>query len=218
MRRFLSRLMILSVLLTLSVSSVAWAHVTVSPEEVPPGDFETLTLNVPNEKEIPTIEVRAEVPEGFTISGVQPVPGWEHEFEEQGGVVRAITWAGGEVGPQEFQQFLISAQTPEEAGEYTWAATQTYQDGSVVEWASPPDSENPASVIQVSSSGSETSGHGAGSESAGHDMASMESENQESASAPLPDTGGTSPVLYVGFGGVAILVGAALIMQWRRAS
>lgn len=206
MRRFLSRLTVLSVLLTLGVAGVAWAHVTVSPEEVSPGDFETLTLNVPNEKEIPTTEVRVEVPEGFTVSGVQPVPGWEHEFEEQGGVTRAIVWSGGEIGAREFQQFLISARTAEEDGEYAWPATQTYQDGSVVEWTGPPDADNPASVIQVASSGSESGGHGAGAESGG----------QASASAPLPDTGGTSPVLYVGFGAAAAVLGTALIMRLRK--
>lgn len=215
MRRFLSRLTVLSVLLTLGVAGVAWAHVTVSPEEVSPGDFETLTLNVPTEKEIPTTEVRVEVPEDFTVSGVQPVPGWEHEFEEQGGVTRAIVWSGGEIGAREFQQFLISAQTPEEAGEYAWPATQTYQDGSVVEWTGPPDSDNPASVIQVASSGSE-GGHGAGAESGNRDMGGMEAGSQASASAPLPDTGGISPVLYVGFGAAATVLGAALIMRLRR--
>lgn len=212
MRRILSRLTVLSVLLTLGIASGALAHVTVGPEEVPPGGFETLTLNVPNEKEVPTTKAKVEVPEGFTVSGVQPVPGWEHEFAEQGGVIRSITWSGGEIGPQEFQQFLISAQTPEEAGEYTWPATQTYQDGSVVEWTGPPDADEPASVIQVASSGSESGGHDAGMEG----MEGSETASQESAEAPLPDTGGTSPALYVGFGAVAILLGTALTMRLRK--
>ena len=112
----------------LAVSAPAWAHVVVSPDEVRAGDYETLTVSVPTEKEIPTTEIRVEVPEGFLLSGVQPVPGWEHTFQEDGGVVRAVTFSGGEIRPREFQQFLLQAQAPDKPGEYPWKAFQTYED------------------------------------------------------------------------------------------
>ena len=67
----------------------------------------------------------------------------------------AVTFSGGEMRPREFQQFLLQAQAPEERGEYPWKAFQTYEDGSVVEWSGAPDSEEPASVIEVVSRGSE---------------------------------------------------------------
>jgi uncharacterized protein YcnI len=35
----------------LAVSAPAWAHVVVSPEKVTAGDYETLTVSVPTEKE-----------------------------------------------------------------------------------------------------------------------------------------------------------------------
>ena len=120
-----------------AVSAPAWAHVVVSTEKVTVGDYETLTVSVPKEKEIPTTEIRVEVPEGFLLSGVQPVPGWEHTFEEDGGVLTAVTLSGGEIRPREFQQFLVQAQAPEEPGQYPWKAFQTYKDGSVVEWTAP---------------------------------------------------------------------------------
>src|SRR5918992_4007009 len=147
---------ILGVGAMLAVSPPAWAHVVVSPEVVTAGDYETLTVSVPTEKEVPTTKIQVEVPEGFLLSGVQPVPGWEHTFEEDGGVVTAVTFTGGEIRPQEFQQFLLQAQAPEEPGEYPWKAIQTYEDGSVVEWVGAPDSEEPASVIEVVSGGSES--------------------------------------------------------------
>jgi uncharacterized protein YcnI len=149
MRTIWIRLVALSVFLTLAVASVASAHVRVVPEEVPAGSFEVLTVRVPTEKDIPTTEVRVEIPEGFTISRVEPVPGWTYELEEEAGVVRAITWSGGEIGATEFQQFNIQGQTPEEPGEYPWSAFQTYEDGTVVEWTGPEDSEEPASVLSV---------------------------------------------------------------------
>ena len=121
----------------LTVPAPAGAHVVVSPEVVTAGDYATLTVSVPTEKEIPTTKIRVEVPEGFLLSGVQPVPGWEHTFQEDGGVVTAVTFSGGEIRPREFQQFLVQAQVPEEPGEYAWKAIQTYEDGSVVEWTAP---------------------------------------------------------------------------------
>jgi hypothetical protein len=133
-----------------------------------------LTVRAPTEKDIPTTQIRVEVPEGFTVTGVRPVPGWTSKFEEDGGAIRAITWSGGEIEPQEFQEFAIQPKTPEETGEYSWRAYQTYQDGSVVQWTGPPEEHGgremesedsgPASVVDIVQGGSqpgETPGVGA---------------------------------------------------------
>jgi uncharacterized protein YcnI len=188
----------------LAVSAPAWAHVVVSPEEVTAGDYETLTVSVPTEKEIPTTEIRVEVPEGFLLSGVQPVPGWEHTFEEDGGVVTAVTFSGGEIRPREFQQFLVQAQAPEERGEYPWKAFQTYKDGSVVEWTGAPDSEEPASVVEVVSGGSEHS------QSSPKPSGASASQKAGGEAEVLADTGGMNLAVYAGFGFVGLVVSALL--------
>jgi uncharacterized protein YcnI len=188
----------------LAVSAPAWAHVVVSPEEVTAGDYETLTVSVPTEKEIPTTEIRVEVPEGFLLSGVQPVPGWEHSFEEDGGVVRAVTFTGGEIRPREFQQFLVQAQAPEEPGEYPWKAFQTYKDGSVVEWTGAPDSEEPASVVEVVSGGSEHS------QSSPKPSGASASQKAGGEAEVLAETGGMNLAVYAGFGFVGLVVSALL--------
>jgi uncharacterized protein YcnI len=179
-------------------------HVVVSPEEVTAGDYETLTVSVPTEKEIPTTEIRVEVPEGFLLSGVQPVPGWEHTFEEDGGVVTAVTFSGGEIRPREFQQFLVQAQAPEEPGEYPWKAFQTYKDGSVVEWTGAPDSEEPASVVEVVSGGSEHS------QSSPKPSGASASQKAGGEAEVLADTGGMNLAVYAGFGFVGLVVSALL--------
>jgi uncharacterized protein YcnI len=189
----------------LAVSAPAWAHVVVSPEEVTAGDYETLTVSVPTEKEIPTTEIRVEVPEGFLLSGVQPVPGWEHTFEEDGGVVRAVTFSGGEIRPREFQQFLLQAQAPEKPGQYPWKAFQTYEDGSVVEWTGAPDSEEPASVVEVVSGGSEQS-----QSSPKPSEVSASQKEASSGAAVLAETGGTNPAVYAGLGFLGLVVSALL--------
>jgi uncharacterized protein YcnI len=168
------------------------------------GDYETLTVSVPTEKEIPTTKIRVEVPEGFLLSGVQPVPGWEHTFEEDGGVVRAVTFSGGEIRPREFQQFRLQAQAPEEPGEYPWKAIQTYKDGSVVEWVGAPDSEEPASVVEVVSGGS-----GEPQSSPQPSEASVSQRGSGEAEV-LADTGGTNLAVYAGLGFLGLVVSALL--------
>ena len=201
---------ILGVGAMLAVSAPAWAHVVVSPEQVTAGDYETLTVSVPTEKEIPTTEIRVVVPEGFLLSGVQPVPGWQHTFEEDGGVVRAVTFSGGEIRPREFQQFLLQAQAPEQPGEYPWKAFQTYEDGSVVEWTGPPNSEEPASVIEVVSGGSE---HPQSSPKPSEASNSHKAGGQAEA---LADTGGTNLAVYAGLGLVGLVVSALLARRLLR--
>ena len=208
MRTIWLKVAALSSLLMLAAASGAWAHVVVSPEEVPAGEFETLTVSVPTEKEIPTTEIRVEVPEGFTVFGVQPVPGWEHSFEEEGGVISTVTWSGGELEPQEFQQFLLSAQAPEEAGEYPWRAFQTYEDGSVVEWTGSPDSESPASVVEVASAGDGAGDHGHGGEEGSH--------HETASASALPESGGTNPTLYGVVGALALALGLTTALLIRR--
>ena len=149
MRTAWFRIVLKSTILTLALTSVVSAHVRVLPEEVPAGSFEVFTIRVSTEKDIPTTGLRVEVPGGFAISRVEPVPGWDYELEEEDGVVSAITWSGGEIGETEFQQFDIQGQTPQESGEYPWRVFQTYQHGSVVEWIGSEDSEEPASVVRV---------------------------------------------------------------------
>jgi len=119
------------------------------------------------------------------------MPSWDYELEEEAGVVRAITWSGGEIGATEFQQFDVQGKTPEEPGEYPWNAYQTYEDGSVVEWVGPEGSEEPASVVRVAEGGAE----------GGHNGAAL----QKSGSEALSSTGTITPIVAYGGLGVGIL-------------
>ena len=139
------------------------------------------------------------------------MPGWEYAFEEDGGLVTAVTWSGGEIGPREFQQFLVQAQAPEEPGEYPWKAIQTYGDGSVVEWTGPPDAEEPASVVEVVPSGTEEQGSEAGE--AGSDR---QGTVGGAATDALTATGGTSPLVYAGLGVGALALGTLLTRRLIR--
>lgn len=195
----------LAACLLVFAGSAAQAHVVVSPEEVTAGDYEKLTVTVPTEKEVPTTEVTVEIPEGFTVFGVKPVPGWEYEFTEEGGEVRAVTWSGGEIREREFQEFVMQAQSPEEPGEFSFTADQTYQDGSVVKWSGPPDSDEPASAVAVVAAGPDEDEHGGEAEG-----------GSEATGGTLPDSGGAGPGVLYGAVGFAAGVLVALPLSLRR--
>lgn len=199
MRTALLRLVVLTTLLTLVAVGVAYAHVRVTPEEVPASSYEKLTVSVPTEREVPTTEVRVEVPEGFEVLGVRPEPGWEYDFEEEAGTIAAVTWSGGEIAPREFQEFTIQTRTPEEGGEFAWNAFQTYENGEVVEWTGPEGSEEEASLVTVA---------GGTEESA--------AEQEESSSGASSGTGGFTPVAAYGGLGVGTLALVVALVRGRK--
>lgn len=182
---------ILTVCMVLGVAGVAWAHVEISPGEVPAGQSQEFVAEVPTELDVPTTEVRLEVPQGFEVTEVPPTPGWEGAVEGS-----TITWSGGEIPVDEAQEFTFQATAPGEAGEFAWNATQTYQDGTVVEWAGAPDSNEPAPVVSVSESGATSGG---------------EDEHQH-GDETVPSTGGISPLLFFGaFGAGALVIVLGLV-------
>lgn len=211
----------LGALFLFAVAGVASAHAVVYPREVKANTYEKFALRVPTEKDVPTVKVRLEVPEGFTVSRVQPLPGWKYEFEQNAaGAVRAITWSGGEIGPTEFQEFVFQAKAPKEAGKFAMKAWQTYKDGIVVEWTGPSDAKTPASFVAVLPSSVETDSHGtekpaaapAASGAAAGGGAAPGPAAPASTPAPVAGGGLTAVAAYGGLG----LGALALVLALRR--
>jgi uncharacterized protein YcnI len=120
----------------------ASAHVVVRPKEVGVAAFQTFTVGVPNEKDIPTVAVRLIIPEGLKHVSPNVKPGWTIDVKKEGEgeqvVVTEISWTGGSI-PQEMRDaFDFSAQAPAEKTEIAWKAYQTYSDGTVVAWDQEP--------------------------------------------------------------------------------
>jgi uncharacterized protein YcnI len=129
---------------------VLHAHVTVSPGEVRANASERFTVRVPSERPEATVKVRLEFPEGLGAPRFLPKAGWTYEVEKDAsGKVTAVTWSGGEIGPQEFDEFVFIARTPEQAGTLTFHAHQTYKSGTVVKWVGPSGGPEPAAVVEV---------------------------------------------------------------------
>ncbi len=137
--------------LTALICGAALAHATVKTDaggsESLAGKYETYRLQVPTEKDIPTVRVRLVLPEGVQVSSFMPVPGFVRSVERDAqGHVSAVSWAG-RIQPEEFQRFLFSVRNPAEAATLAWTVEQTYQDGTVVHW----DDHDPATPASKTS-------------------------------------------------------------------
>jgi uncharacterized protein len=205
----------------LVLAPIASAHVTIQPDEAPAGGFVRLDVRVPNETEdADTIKVDVQLPPGFVEASYEPVPGWTVQVKtrklaqpvqtDDGPVseeVSEIVWTGsgdqGKIAPGEFQDFPLSVQIPDKAGDkLTFKALQTYSDGKVVRWIGPPGSDEPAPQVTVTAA--------AGSEQAAAPAAEEESDDSS-----------TTEWLALGFGIAGLAAGLAalgLVLVRRRPS
>jgi uncharacterized protein YcnI len=125
-------------------------HITVQPTEMRASSFQKFTVRVPTERPEPTVKVRLEYPTGLGAPRIRPKAGWNYELEKDAsGNVTAITWSGGEIGPDEFDEFEFQARTPTAPGPLVFKADQTYKGGEVVAWAGPPGDARPAATVEV---------------------------------------------------------------------
>lgn len=121
--------------MTLALSSTAVAHVVVKPTEVLSASFQTFTVSVPNEKDMPTTKVELKIP--TAVQHVTPTQksGWQIDVDTNNeDEVTGITWSGGTIDQGLRDEFTFSAQAPEKQGEVQWKAYQTYSDGTIVAW------------------------------------------------------------------------------------
>ncbi|HEX2087309.1 MAG TPA: YcnI family protein [Solirubrobacteraceae bacterium] len=132
----------------------AQAHVTLQPGEAPAGGFTRLDVRVPNERDrAGTTKVQVQFPPGFESVSTEPRAGWRAKVTRRGNEVETLTLTaerGVRIAPGEFVDFGLSLRMPEQAGtSLTFKALQTYDNGEVVRWIGPPDSEEPAPQVAL---------------------------------------------------------------------
>ncbi|MGH8933556.1 MAG: YcnI family protein, partial [Egibacteraceae bacterium] len=132
--------------LLLTLASPAFAHVTVRADATQAGGFAKYTVRVPNESETgaSTTRLEIELPPGFEEARVQPKPGWT--LENANGV---LVISGGAIGPGQFDEFSFSARNPDQTGELSFPAIQTYDDGQVQNWIGPEEADEPAPTVAI---------------------------------------------------------------------
>jgi uncharacterized protein YcnI len=147
-----SMIVSLVMLLMFSFASLASAHVTVQPKEVPANSYQVFTVRVPSEKDAATTQVKVAIPDGVDVSRFQPKSDWTYEIEKNAdGKITSVTWkaSGNGLGATEFGDFLMQGKVSADATELVWKAYQTYANGEVVEWTGAADADKPASVTTV---------------------------------------------------------------------
>jgi|GEM_PF-384202 len=239
-------------------AGIASAHVTVNPSEAAAGDYTKLTFRVPNESPTAgtvgiTIALPADHP--FASVSVREIPGWTVVPSKttlpapvtEGDVtikeaVTSITWTadqGTAIGPGEFAEFDISAGPVPDAGSLAFPATQTYNDGTVVEWneptpASGEEPEHPVPTLTVGAAAEGEGGHShsdeagtsagaaasgeptvSGASSAGEESAAADSSTPATASvtaaADVTSSGASSSTATI-LAGISVVVAAAALL------
>jgi uncharacterized protein YcnI len=153
-------------------AGIAAAHVTVSPSSATAGSYTTITFRVPTESDTATTTgVRIEIPSSTPIRSVmaEHLPGWTAEIVTsplaapvtQGAVtldkaVSSVTFTAtdGGIRPGEFATFDLLIGPLPDVTAITFAAVQTYSDGTVVSWNEPAkadgsEPEHPAPVLTI---------------------------------------------------------------------
>jgi uncharacterized protein YcnI len=145
---------VLAAIGVICMPAVAFAHVVVQPAQVETAAFQTFSVGVPNEKEVAVTGLRLVIPAGLGEVSPNVKPGWNIDIKKDGETVKEITWSGSSIPASQRDDFVFSAQAPENETSLNWKAYQTYADGSVVAWDQKPDGKDsedstPYSVTKV---------------------------------------------------------------------
>jgi copper(I)-binding protein/uncharacterized protein YcnI len=177
----------------------ASAHVTLADGRAAPGAYFTSFFRVGHGCHgSATVALRVEMPEGIVTARPQPKPGWTIAIERaplsppakgEGGKpvterVAAITWRGGPLPDEDWDQFGFMAKLPDHAGKLYFPAIQTCEQGEErwVETAAEPGAHlsHPAPVLEIAEGGGTD-------DMAGMDMSGMDmggAAKGEGAAAP----------------------------------
>lgn len=152
---------ILTGVMTLFLSNVASAHVVVTPKQVLTGERVTFSVSVPNEHDVPVVQVRLVIPDDLSSVRPHAKQGWNIEVTKTGEgeniSATEIIWKSADANvPVDLKDdFLFSAKTPDTTSDLQWKAYETYADGKVVAWeqdpASAQASSKPYSITKVTS-------------------------------------------------------------------
>jgi uncharacterized protein YcnI len=142
----------------LVATSPAWGHVVLSQAQAPAGSYYTAYFRVGHGcAGSATTALRIEVPPDVVTVRPQPKPGWSLNIEHQplaspikgeGGRliterVSAITWTGGPLPDDEWDEFGMSTKLPDHTGVLYFPAVQICVQGSE-RWADTPSGGAPA--------------------------------------------------------------------------
>jgi uncharacterized protein YcnI len=140
----------------------ASAHVSVDPGQAAQGSLARLAFRMPTERAGNSVKLKVEFPTNPLLGHVLAMPhvGWRVAIAKRhlnppvvidgapvSEVVSSVTWTAQSkkyaVGPDEFDEFAVLAGFMPKVDRLYFPATQTYSDGTVINWNQIPSSTNP---------------------------------------------------------------------------
>ncbi len=207
--------------LLIGLAGPASAHVEPTIEEAPAGGYATFGLVIPHGCDGEggdTVKVEVQMPEGVETATAGYLTGWEATVDEAGPVV--VTWEGGPLPHDQFQEFGISVLMPETPGEtVTFPTIQTCASGEEIAWIEETpeggeEPEHPAPAIALVESGGDHHGDEA---EASDEHADEEAAAADTASSDEDENDGLAALALI-LGTLGFVVGGYALITVRRAS
>jgi uncharacterized protein YcnI len=133
----------------LAAVAPASAHVTLAQPSAKAGSHSVVTVRIGHGcADSPTTALRIEIPDSVASANPQPKPGWTLTIDHAAQRASAITWSGGSLPADEFDEFAVMMKLPADAGTVTFPATQTCAKG-VEHWSEPKGSTHPAPALTL---------------------------------------------------------------------
>ncbi|HEY7979726.1 MAG TPA: YcnI family protein [Rhizomicrobium sp.] len=137
----------------LAAAAPASAHVTLAQPSAKAGSHSVVTFQVGHGcADSPTTALRIEIPENVTLANPQPKSGWALTIDHTAKHVSAITWSGGSLPADEFDEFAVMMKLPANAETVTFPTTQTCAKGAE-HWTEAKGSTHPAPMLTLTPAG-----------------------------------------------------------------
>jgi uncharacterized protein len=223
--------------LAVVLAGAASAHVHVDPDTAAPGGDATVSFTVPNETDdANTTKVEVEIPTDHPIGSVsvEAIPGWTVKVDrttlakpiqtDDGEITETaskITWSGGSIAPDQFQNFTVSFDSlPDDVDSLVFPTVQTYSNGDVVRWIDRPttdgtEPEHPAPVLTLAAAGSAGDHATTTTEAAGasSEAASTSSSAPDGVTKDDVDSAKTLGIVGIVVGAVGLLAAAGALVR-----
>jgi hypothetical protein len=110
----------------LAIAAPAFAHEEINPKQFPTGTPTFFTLSAANEKKVDLNKITLTAPPGTDFgSSTRSPAGWTVDRTDT-----VITWTGGAVKPDAFEQWGYEIEGADQPGTLTYKATLGFTDGS----------------------------------------------------------------------------------------
>ena len=126
----------------------AFAHVVVAPQQAPAGASQVYKVRVHNDGKVATATIALQIPVGVAIESVATMVTGKSEMKKAGDRVTGITWTI-EVPVGKYVELAFTAKNPATGTSLNWNVTETFKDGSTIEYTDKPGAAEKSSTTKL---------------------------------------------------------------------